>query len=145
MHNTKIIETDGEEILSANEELKNDLITIITLFSSKLYGLRSQKMKDKGYIGGCKGMTHLWKSIGDKRTIVFEYKPSDTILKYLNDMRDLINRAIISAYSMAKSNNNELPSPIVLRKSLKNYYDNNIIYAKHHINPACRNAIQNYG
>ena len=86
-------------------------------------------------------MTHLWKSTGDKRTIVFEYKPSDTILKYLNDMRDLINRAIINAYSMAKSNNNELPSPIVLRKSLKNYYDNNIIYAKHHINPACRNAI----
>ena len=46
MHNTKIIEVDGEEILSYNEELKNDLITIITLFSSKLYGLRSQKMKD---------------------------------------------------------------------------------------------------
>ena len=42
---------------------------------------------------------------------------------------------------MAKSNNNELPSPIILRKSLKNYYDNNIIYAKHHINPACRAAI----
>ena len=39
------------------------------------------KMKDKGYIGGCKGMTHLWKSIGDKRTIVFEYKPSDTNIK----------------------------------------------------------------
>ena len=46
MHNTKIIEVDGEELLSANEELKNDLITIITLFSSKLYGLRSQKMKN---------------------------------------------------------------------------------------------------
>ena len=46
IHNTKIIEVDGEEILSANEELKNDLITIITLFSSKLYGLRSQKMKN---------------------------------------------------------------------------------------------------
>ena len=46
MHNTKIIETDGEEILSANEELTRDLISIITLFSARLYGLRSHKMKD---------------------------------------------------------------------------------------------------
>ena len=46
IHNTKIIETDDEEILSANEELNRDLISIITLFSSKLYGLRSQKMKN---------------------------------------------------------------------------------------------------
>ncbi|PYB67450.1 hypothetical protein DMB44_09155, partial [Thermoplasma sp. Kam2015] len=52
-----------------------------------------------------------------------------------------INKAIINAYSIAKSNNNELPSPITLRRSLKKYYDNNIDYAKHHINPVCRTAI----
>ena len=46
IHNTKIIEVDGEEILSANREMTRDLISIITLFSSKLYGLRSQKMKN---------------------------------------------------------------------------------------------------
>ena len=46
MHNTKIIETDGEEILSANEELTRDLISIITSFSARLYGLRSHKMKN---------------------------------------------------------------------------------------------------
>ncbi len=46
MHNTNIIETDGEEIVSANEELTRDLRAIITSFSSKLYGLRSQKMKN---------------------------------------------------------------------------------------------------
>ena len=46
IHSTKIIEVDGEEILSANKEMTRDLISIITLFSSKLYGLRSQKMKD---------------------------------------------------------------------------------------------------
>ena len=86
-------------------------------------------------------MTHPWKSTDEKRTIVFSYSPGNNIIKYLNDMRDLINRAIINAYAMAKSNNNELPSPIILRRSLKNYYDNNIDYAKHHINPACRNAI----
>ena len=86
-------------------------------------------------------MTHPWRSTGDKRTIMFEYRPSDTILKYLNDMRELINKAILNAYSIARSNNNRLPSPIALRRSLKDYYDNNIIYAKHHINPVCRTAI----
>ncbi len=45
MHNTNIIETDGEEILSASEELTRDLISIITSFSARLYGLRSHKMK----------------------------------------------------------------------------------------------------
>ena len=46
IHNTKIIEVDGEEILSANEELTRDLISIITSFSVRLYGLRSHKMKN---------------------------------------------------------------------------------------------------
>ena len=86
-------------------------------------------------------MNHPWKSTDEKRTIVFSYSPGNNIIQYLTDMRDLINRAIINAYSMAKSNNNQIPSPIVLRRSLKKYYDNNIIYAKHHINPACRTAI----
>ncbi|EQD78503.1 DNA binding domain protein, excisionase family [mine drainage metagenome] len=43
IHGTKIVETDGEEILSANEELSRDLISIITSFSARLYGLRSHK------------------------------------------------------------------------------------------------------
>ena len=86
-------------------------------------------------------MTGPWKSTDEKRTIVFSYSPGNNIIQYLTDMRDLINRAIINAYAMAKSNNNQIPSPIVLRRSLKNYYDNNIDYAKHHINPVCRNAI----
>jgi putative resolvase len=45
IHGTEIIEIDGEEILSANEELKKDLISVITSFSARLYGLRSHKMK----------------------------------------------------------------------------------------------------
>ena len=45
IHGTEIIEIDGEEILSANEELTKDLISIITSFSARLYGLRSHKMK----------------------------------------------------------------------------------------------------
>ena len=46
IHNTRIIEVDGEEIPSANEELTRDLISIITSFSARLYGLRSHKMKN---------------------------------------------------------------------------------------------------
>ena len=46
IHNTKIIEVDGEEIPSANVELTRDLTSIITSFSARLYGLRSHKMKN---------------------------------------------------------------------------------------------------
>lgn len=45
MHNTNIIETDGEGIISAKEELKGDPISIITSFSARPYGLRPHKMK----------------------------------------------------------------------------------------------------
>ena len=46
IHGTEIVETDGEEISSANEELTKDLISIITSFSARLYGLRSHKLKN---------------------------------------------------------------------------------------------------
>lgn len=46
LHGTEIIETDGEEIASASEEMTRDLISIITSFSARLYGLRSNKMKN---------------------------------------------------------------------------------------------------
>ena len=42
--NTKII-IENEEIKSPEEELTSDLIEIITVFSSKLYGIRSYKSK----------------------------------------------------------------------------------------------------
>ncbi|MEM3852776.1 MAG: IS607 family transposase [Conexivisphaerales archaeon] len=45
-HGTEIIEVDGEEILSAQEELTRDLISIITSFSARLYGFRSHKAKE---------------------------------------------------------------------------------------------------
>jgi len=42
-------------------------------------------------------------------------------MEYLTDMRALINIGILNAYSIAVQNDNRLPSPITLRKSLKNY------------------------
>ena len=42
--NTNII-IEKDEIKSPEEELTNDLIEIITVFSSKLYGIRSYKSK----------------------------------------------------------------------------------------------------
>jgi len=86
-------------------------------------------------------MSHPWKSRGDKRTVWFYHNPDGRIMEYLTDMRTLINMGILNAYSIAVQNDNQLPSPITLRKSLKNYYDNNIDYAKHHINPVCRSAL----
>ena len=42
--NTNII-IENDELKSPEEELTNDLIEIITVFSSKLYGIRSYKLK----------------------------------------------------------------------------------------------------
>jgi IS605 OrfB family transposase len=86
-------------------------------------------------------MTHPWKSKGGTRTVWFYHNPDSRIMEYLTDMRALINIGILNAYSIAVQNDNRLPSPITLRKSLKNYYDNNVDYAKHHINPVCRSAL----
>lgn len=45
MHGAEIVITGGNEILTAHEELSRDLISIITSFSARLYGLRSHKTK----------------------------------------------------------------------------------------------------
>ena len=56
-------------------------------------------------------MTHPWKSKGETRTIWFYYNPDKRIMEYLTDMRRLINRGILNAYSIAVQNDNNLPSP----------------------------------
>ena len=45
MHGTRIVTMGGEELPTAHEELSRDLISIITSFSARLYGLRSHKLK----------------------------------------------------------------------------------------------------
>jgi len=44
-YGTEIVVANGEEATSPQEELFQDLISIITSFSAKLYGLRSHKTK----------------------------------------------------------------------------------------------------
>ncbi len=57
--------------------------------------------KDKGNTEGDKTMSHPWKSMGDKRTIVGHYKPQEDVMKYLTDMQKAIRYAIEVAYEMA--------------------------------------------
>ncbi len=45
MHGARIVTMDGDELPTAHEELSRDLISIITSFSARLYGLRSHKLK----------------------------------------------------------------------------------------------------
>ena len=81
-----------------------------------------------------------WKSSGDKRTITYEYRPSGQIIAYLEDMRNAIRYATAKAYPIARSDN-QIPSPIDLRREIKQWFSDNYDYAKHHVNPICRSAI----
>jgi putative transposase len=86
-------------------------------------------------------MSHKWASKGEKRTIAIEYHPSESILTYLNDMRAALRMALAYAYVMAKESNNRVPSPIALRRRFREWFHPRYSYARHHINPICRNAV----
>ena len=85
-------------------------------------------------------MTHLWKSPGSKRTILWPYSPSPLLLQYLEDMRDAIRYGVMKSYLQWK-NSGYVPSPIELRKEMKPWFDSRYSYAKHHINPVCRSSV----
>lgn len=42
-------------------------------------------------------MTHLWKSLGQKRTVAIKYEPSPRLLAYLSDMREATRMALAYA------------------------------------------------
>ncbi|MDG7038130.1 MAG: recombinase family protein [Nitrososphaerota archaeon] len=46
IHGTQVIEVGDEEIPSMQEELTRDMISIITSFSARLYGIHSHKTKE---------------------------------------------------------------------------------------------------
>ena len=85
-------------------------------------------------------MTHLWKSPGTKRTILWSYNPSPILLQYLEDMREAIRYGVMKSYLQWK-NSGYVPSPIDLRREMKSWFDSRYSYAKHHINPVCRSSI----
>jgi putative transposase len=86
-------------------------------------------------------MSHLWKSLGQKRTIAIKYEPRPAILQYLSDMRDATRMALAYAVVDAKLNNGKIPNPIRLRKKVRPWFVSAMPYARHHINPVCSKAV----
>lgn len=86
-------------------------------------------------------MSHLWKSLGQKRTIVVRYEPSHQVLSYLSDMRDATRMALAYALLDARLNDGKIPSPIRLRKKVRPWFVSSMPYARHHINPVCSKAV----
>jgi len=86
-------------------------------------------------------LSHPWGTRGEKRTIAIEYQVSESMLTYLNDMRDALRMALVYAYVVAKENHSRVPSPIALRRRLREWFYPRYDYARHHINPLCRNAV----
>lgn len=91
-------------------------------------------------IAGDRAMRHLWKSIGQKRTIAIPYKPSPPIIQYLSDMRDATKMALAYALVDARINGGRIPNPIRLRKEVRPWFISSMPYARHHINPVCSKA-----
>jgi len=86
-------------------------------------------------------LSHRWASRGEKRTIAVDYSPNESILTYLRDMRDALRMALAYGYVLARENDNKVPSPIALRRRFRGWFNSRHDYAKHHINPLCRNAV----
>jgi putative transposase len=86
-------------------------------------------------------VSHLWKSLGQKRTIVAQYEPSHHVLSYLSDMRDATRTALAYALLDARLNDGKIPSPIRLRKKIRRWFVSSMPYARHHINPVCSKAV----
>jgi putative transposase len=86
-------------------------------------------------------VTHLWKSLGQKRTIGVQYVPSNQILSYLSDMRSATRAALAYAVVDARLHDGKIPSPIRLRKMVRPWFVSTMPYARHHINPVCSKAV----
>jgi putative transposase len=85
--------------------------------------------------------THLWKSLGQKRTIAIRYDPSPHVLAYLSDMRDATRMVLAYALVDARLHDGKVPSPIRLRKKVRPWFVSAMPYARHHINPVCSKAV----
>ncbi len=89
-------------------------------------------------------MSHPWKSKGEKRTIVWHYyEYPDELVAYLKDMQDAIRYALQVAYgdTVKDEKQHRVPSPIQLRREIREWFYSRYSYAKHHVNPVCRAAV----
>ncbi len=86
-------------------------------------------------------MSHLWKSLGQKRTIAIEFEPSPQVLSHLSDMCDATRTALAYALVDARLNDGKIPSPVRLRKKVRPWFVSSMPYARHHINPVCSKAV----
>ncbi len=73
---------------------------------------------------------------------MWDYEPQEELLEYLTDMQDAIKYAIQVAFRDAlKDKKNRIPSPIILRREIRDWFYSRYTYARHHINPVCRAAV----
>src|SRR5712691_3315677 len=85
---------------------------------------------------------HPWRSKGEKRTVVWEHEPDESVTVYLRDMQDAIRYALQVAYrTSVRDREGGIPSPIALRHEVRDWFNSRYDYARHHINPVCRTAV----
>ncbi|MDG7018246.1 MAG: transposase [Nitrososphaerota archaeon] len=61
---------------------------------------------------------------------------------YLKDMQDAVRYALQVAYRDAVTDGgHRIPSPIALRREVREWFYSRYDYARHHINPVCRTAV----
>lgn len=87
-------------------------------------------------------MSHSWRSKGEKRTLFWQFSAPEEVVQYLKDMQDAIRHALHVAYrDSVRDGKHSIPSPIQLRREIKDWFYSRYDYARHHINPVCRTAI----
>jgi putative transposase len=86
-------------------------------------------------------LSHAWKSSGEKRTVSWEHSPQEEIVSYLEDMRDAIRYSLQVAYRDTTREGGRIPSPIQLRREVREWFYSRYDYARHHINSVCRTAV----
>ncbi|MBI2649321.1 MAG: IS200/IS605 family element transposase accessory protein TnpB [Thaumarchaeota archaeon] len=74
--------------------------------------------------------------------MVWYYEPSDEMTKYLHNMQDAIKYALQVAYRMSvRDHEKGVPSPIAVRREVRDWFYSRYDYARHHVNPVCRAAV----
>ncbi len=86
-------------------------------------------------------MGHPWRSQGQRRTVVWYYEPSPDIQQFLKDMQDATSYALQVAYTDAVKDRGVVPSPIQVRREIREWFYSRYVYARHHINPVCKAAV----